>query len=171
MRVLAVVPVGTHSMALTLLQREGMFRFDAAHAFFLLLGFPWKMCSGVFIGENAHRGRSPGLHTQGKCSERANREPAAGVSLQVFDVGSGSEARFFERLHRAMAVFAAHELVASREGFVDSAGEPTPTSQERDIGHSANLLTVSLSQCHISLHILRCLWPPSGGVPARIQRR
>jgi len=31
-------------------------------------------------------------------AERANREPAAGVSLQV---GPGSVAGFFERLHRA----------------------------------------------------------------------
>jgi hypothetical protein len=53
--------------------------------------------------------------------ERANREPAAGVSLQVFDVGSGSEAGFFERLHRAVAVFAAHELSAFCEGFVEGA--------------------------------------------------
>ena len=45
-------------------------------------------------------------------AERANREPAAGVSLQVFDVGSGSVAGLFERLHRAMAIFAAHELIA-----------------------------------------------------------
>ena len=40
-------------------------------------------------------------------AERADREPAAGVSLQVFDVGSGSEAGFFERLHRAVAMFIA----------------------------------------------------------------
>ena len=57
-------------------------------------------------------------------AERADREPAAGMSLQVFDVGSGSEARFFERLHRAMAIFAAHELIAFCEGFVEGAGEP-----------------------------------------------
>ena len=43
-------------------------------------------------------------------AERADREAAAGVCLQVFDVGSGSEARCFERLHRAVAMFAAHEL-------------------------------------------------------------
>ena len=58
-------------------------------------------------------------------AEGANREPAAGVSLQVFDVGPGSEARFFERLHRAMAIFAAHELIAFCEGFVEGAWEPT----------------------------------------------
>jgi hypothetical protein len=51
-------------------------------------------------------------------AERANREPAAGVSLQVFDVGPGSEARFFECLHRAMAIFAAHELRWATRGLV-----------------------------------------------------
>ncbi len=60
-------------------------------------------------------------------TERANREPAAGVSLQVLDVGSGSEARFFERLHRAMAIFATHDLIAFCEGFLEGAWEPTPT--------------------------------------------
>ena len=60
-------------------------------------------------------------------AERADREAAAGVSLQVFDVGSGSEARFFERLHRARAIFAAHELGAFCEGFVEGAWEPTAT--------------------------------------------
>jgi hypothetical protein len=62
------------------------------------------------------------------CStERTNREPAAGVSLQVFDVGFGSVAGFFERLHRAMTIFAAHDLIAFCEGFVERAWEPTPT--------------------------------------------
>jgi hypothetical protein len=44
-------------------------------------------------------------------AERANRESAAGVSLQVFDVGSGSVAGFFESLHLAMAIFAGHKLI------------------------------------------------------------
>ena len=62
------------------------------------------------------------------CStERTNREPAAGVSLQVFDVGSGSVAGFFERLYRAMTIFAGHDLIAFYEGFVERAWEPTPT--------------------------------------------
>jgi hypothetical protein len=68
-------------------------------------------------------------------AERANREPAAGVSLQVFDVGSGSETRFFERLHRAMAIFAAHDLIAFSEGFVEGAWEPTPTHLHLALRH------------------------------------
>ena len=68
-------------------------------------------------------------------AERANREPAAGVSLQVFDVGSGSEAGFFECLHRAMAIFAAHELIAFCEGFVEGAWEPTPTHLHLALRH------------------------------------
>ena len=47
--------------------------------------------------------------------------------MQVFDVGSGPEARFFERLHRAMAIFATHDLIAFCEGFLEGAWEPTPT--------------------------------------------
>jgi len=68
-------------------------------------------------------------------AERADREAAAGVSLQVFDVGSGSEARFFERLHRAMAIFAAHELIAFCEGFVEGAWEPTATHLHLALRH------------------------------------
>ena len=68
-------------------------------------------------------------------AERADREAAAGVSLQVFDVGSGSEARFFERLHRAMAIFAAHDLSAFCQGFVNGAGEPTPTHLHLALRH------------------------------------
>jgi hypothetical protein len=49
----------------SLILREGMFRFDSA--------------------------------------ERANRKPAAEVSLKVFDVRSGSVTELFERLYRAMA--------------------------------------------------------------------
>ena len=68
-------------------------------------------------------------------AERADREPAAGVSLQVFDVGAGSVAGFFERLHRAMAIFAAHQLTAFCEGFVDGAWEPTPTHLHLALRH------------------------------------
>lgn len=60
-------------------------------------------------------------------AERANWEPAAGVTLQVFNVGSGSITGFFERLYRAMTIFAPHDLIAFRKGFVDRAWEPTPT--------------------------------------------
>ena len=37
-------------------------------AFPLLLGFPEKLCSGVFFTENAHEGCNVELHPQGKCS-------------------------------------------------------------------------------------------------------
>ena len=68
-------------------------------------------------------------------AERADREAAAGVSLQVFDVGSGSVAGFFERLHRAVAIFAAHKLIAFCEGFVEGAWEPTPTHLHLALRH------------------------------------
>ena len=51
-------------------------------------------------------------------AERADREAAAGVFLQVFDVGSGPEARFFERLHRAVAIIAAHEFGWGTRGLM-----------------------------------------------------
>jgi hypothetical protein len=54
-------------------------------------------------------------------TERANREPATGVSLKVFDVGSGSVAGFLERLHWAVAIFAAHVLIAFCKRFVEGA--------------------------------------------------
>jgi hypothetical protein len=59
-------------------------------------------------------------------AERTNREPAAGVSLQVFDVGSGSVAGFLERLHRAVAIFATHDFSALCERFEDRAWKPAP---------------------------------------------
>lgn len=89
-------------MALRLLQREGMFRFDPA--------------------------------------ECPNREPAAGVSLQMFDMGSGSVAGFFERLHRAVAIFAGHELIAFCEGFRERAWEPTPTHFHLTLRHHRRFL-------------------------------
>jgi hypothetical protein len=58
-------------------------------------------------------------------TERANRKPAARVALQVFDVGSGTCAGFFQRLHWAVAVFAAHNLVSLGEGFIECAWQPT----------------------------------------------
>ena len=48
------------------------------------------------------------------------------MALKVFDVGSGSVAGFFERLHRAVAIFAAHDLVALCEGLVERAGSQRP---------------------------------------------
>ena len=76
-------------------------------------------------------------------AERANREPAAGVSLQVFEVGSGSVAGFFERLYRAMAIFAAHDLIAFCEGFVEGAWEPTPTHLHLALRHHRRFLLSS----------------------------
>jgi hypothetical protein len=51
-------------------------------------------------------------------AEFADRKPAAWVALQVFDMGSGTCAGFFQRLHRAVAVFAAHHLGTLGESFV-----------------------------------------------------
>jgi hypothetical protein len=51
-------------------------------------------------------------------AEFADRESAARVVLQVFDVGSGTRAGLFQRLHRAMAVFASHRLATLGESFV-----------------------------------------------------
>jgi len=48
----------------------------------------------------------------------ANRKSAARVALQVFDVGSGTCAGLFQRLHRAMTIFAAHQLATLGESFV-----------------------------------------------------
>jgi hypothetical protein len=73
-------------------------------------------------------------------AERANRESAAGVSLKVFDVGSGSVAGFLERLHGAMAIFAAHDLLAFCECFVESAWEPTPTHLNLALRHHRRFL-------------------------------
>jgi len=72
--------------------------------------------------------------------ERANREPAAGVSLKVFDVGSGSVAGFLERLHRAVAIFAAHDLIAFCERFVEGAWEPTSTHLHLALRHHRRFL-------------------------------
>ena len=76
-------------------------------------------------------------------AERANREPTAGVPLQVFDVGSGSVAEFFERLYWAMAIFAAHDLIAFCEGFVERAWEPTPTHLHLALRHHRRFLLSS----------------------------
>ena len=73
-------------------------------------------------------------------TERGNRESAAGVSLKVFDVGSGSIAGFLERLHWAVAISAAHDLVAVREGFVERAWEPTPTHHNLALRHHRRFL-------------------------------
>jgi hypothetical protein len=73
-------------------------------------------------------------------TEAANREPAAGVSLKVFDVRSGSVAGFFEGLHGAVAIFAAHELIPFCKGFVDGAWEPTPTHLHLALRHHRRFL-------------------------------
>jgi hypothetical protein len=58
-------------------------------------------------------------------TEFSNRKSAARVALQVFDVGSETCARFFQRLHRAVAVFAAHHLASVCESFGEGAWQPT----------------------------------------------
>jgi hypothetical protein len=73
-------------------------------------------------------------------TERADRESAAGVSLKVFDVGSGSVAGFLERLYWAVAILAAHDLIAFCERFVDSAWEPTPTHLNLALSHHGRFL-------------------------------
>ena len=73
-------------------------------------------------------------------TERANRESAAGVSLKVFDVGSGSFAGFLERLHWAVAIFAAHGLLAFCERFIEGAWEPTPTHLNLALRHHRRFL-------------------------------
>jgi hypothetical protein len=73
-------------------------------------------------------------------TERANRESAAGVPLKVFDVGSGSEARFLERLHWAVAIFAAHDLIAFCKRFVEGAWEPASAHLDLALRHHRRLL-------------------------------
>ena len=51
-------------------------------------------------------------------AEFADRKSAARVALQVFDVGSGTCAGLFQRLHRGVAIFAAHQLATLGESFV-----------------------------------------------------
>ena len=58
--------------------------------------------------------------------ELANRESTAGMALQVFHVGPGTGGRFFQRLHRSVAVFATHNLVALGEGFIEGACSQRP---------------------------------------------
>ena len=70
----------------------------------------------------------------------ANRKSAAGMALQVFDVGPGAGGGFLQRLHRPVAVFAAHELVALGEGFVDSARQPTTAYFDLALRHHRRLL-------------------------------
>jgi hypothetical protein len=51
-------------------------------------------------------------------AEFADGKFAAWVTLQVFDVSSGTCAGLFQRLHWAVAVFAAHHLATLGESFV-----------------------------------------------------
>jgi hypothetical protein len=68
-------------------------------------------------------------------TEFADRKPAAGMTLQVFDMSSGTCAGFFQGLHRSVAVFAPHDLVSFNEGFVESAGQPTATYFDLALRH------------------------------------
>jgi len=70
----------------------------------------------------------------------------------VFDVGSGSVAGFFERLHRAMAIFAAHDLIAFCEGafIYGDYQDLDPTNEQvffytRSLGASSYLVILNFS--------------------------
>ncbi len=76
-------------------------------------------------------------------AERTNREPAPGVSLQVFDVGSGSVAGFLERLHRAVAIFATHDFSAFCERFEDRAWKPAPPHLHLALRHHRRFFFVA----------------------------
>ncbi|OJV40165.1 MAG: hypothetical protein BGO25_03175 [Acidobacteriales bacterium 59-55] len=58
-------------------------------------------------------------------AELGDRKSTTWVALQVFNVGSGTGDRFFQRLYWAVAIFAAHELAAFSESFVKGAWKPT----------------------------------------------
>jgi hypothetical protein len=73
-------------------------------------------------------------------AEGADRESAAGVALEVFDVGAGSCAGFLEGLDGAVAVFAAHEFSAFGERFVEGAGEPTAAHLHFALRHDRRFL-------------------------------
>ena len=76
-------------------------------------------------------------------TERANREPAASVFLKMFDVGSGTGVGFFERLHGAVAIFAAHDFIAFFNRFVEVAWEPASTHLHLALGHHRRFLLSS----------------------------
>jgi hypothetical protein len=74
----------------------------------------------------------------------------ARVFLKMFDVGSGSGVGFFESLHGAVAIFAAHNLVAFCKRLVKCAWEPASTHIHLALGHHRRFL--------LSRHYaLRCL--------------
>jgi len=73
-------------------------------------------------------------------TELANWEPAASMSLKMFDVGSGSGAGLFECLHGAVAIFATHDLAAFCKRFVEGAWEPAATHLHLALGHHRSFL-------------------------------
>lgn len=73
-------------------------------------------------------------------AERADRKSAAGVALQMLDMGPCACAGFFQRLHRTVAVFAAHNFVPFGEGFVDGARQPTAPYFDLALGHHRRFL-------------------------------
>ena len=73
-------------------------------------------------------------------AELVGGEAAAGVTLKVLDVGSGASCRFFQCLHRAVAVFAAHEFAALGEGFKEGAGEPAAAYLDLALRHDRRFL-------------------------------
>ena len=76
-------------------------------------------------------------------TECADREAAARVLLKVFDVGPGSIAGFFERLHRTVAIFAAHDFLAFGERFVEGAWEPATSCFHLALRHDRGFLLKS----------------------------
>jgi hypothetical protein len=67
-----------------------------ARVFSLLPGFSKAICSGVFIGENAHKSRGPGLHLQGKCS--------SAVHIPIEDLSAETRA-LLERVNESGDIF------------------------------------------------------------------
>jgi hypothetical protein len=73
-------------------------------------------------------------------TERSHRKPAPAVSLQVFNVRPRPLAGFLQRLHRPMAIRAAHHLIAFHERFPQRARHPSPTHLHLTLRHHRRLL-------------------------------
>ena len=112
------------------------------------LRFPiWSMCLLRWLAWGA-LGRDGGLF-QGEwvfgfdSAEFAYRESAAGVALQVFDVGAASCAGLFQGLYGAVAIFAAHNLAALGESFVEGARHPAAAYFDLALRHDRRFLSRS----------------------------
>ena len=73
-------------------------------------------------------------------TELANRKSAARVALQVFNMGSSTCAGFLQRLHRAVAVFAAHDLASFGESLIDGAWQPAAAYFDLALRHDRRFL-------------------------------